>query len=139
MSEKNVFLTNDIVLEDVDLSENFERYDLTIDYDNFLDYCENTEEWHEDIKAEVMQRIEEIKKLNEPKTSEQFYNEVVEFSKDYADTFETWQDNAEHDEVYQTPMMYAVRFFPNFITFEMHELYKVAGATCLIYDNELER
>ncbi len=50
-----------------------------------------------------------------------------------------WRDGSTYDEQYQVPMMYAMRWYPGFVSFEEADRYKCNGSTTLLYDNERER
>ena len=96
--EKNVFLTNDITMEDWDY-DNPDRYEYT--------------------KCKLNQKEYDKEGMNKEK-------------------FEEWaDDNLSQEELYEMPMMNALRYYPSFIDFEEEDRYKVSGATTLLYDSEL--
>ncbi len=97
--QKNVFLTNDITIEEWD-HDNPNRYEYTKCRLDQKDYDK------EDMSKE----------------------EFMEWA----------EDNLSHDELYEIPMMNALRYFPSFIDFDEEDRYKISGATTLLYDNEFD-
>ena len=135
MTEKNVFLTDDITIADHNQND-FERYSYTPDYYAFLDHCANYSDWHDDVKKEAEARAEAFIKLDEPETAQEFYDGVTDYIADYPEAFDDWRDSADESE--QVPMMYALRYFPDFIDFSEADRHKVSGSITLLYDNERE-
>jgi len=121
--EKNVFLTNDITMEDWD-HENPDRYEYTrakLDPDEYNFEFRSLKEWK---KENILTKPED---------------EKTEYQEAKQQAFEEWaEDNLNYEELYEMPMMNALRYYPSFIDFEEEDRYKVAGATCLLYDNKLE-
>jgi hypothetical protein len=65
-----------------------------------------------------------------------FYAQILVRSP-FSKQWDEWFDSANHEEIYKIPMMYALRYYPNFVSFTGEE--ETSSATCLVYDTELER
>ena len=121
--EKNVFLTNDIRIEDWDY-ENPDRYEYTrtkLNPDEYNFEFKSLKEWK---KENILTKPED---------------EKTEYQEAKQKAFEAWAENElSYEETHDLPMMNALRYFPSFVDFEEEDRYKVSGATCLLYDNELD-
>ena len=120
---KNVFLTNDITIKEWE-SDNPDRYEYTrakLNPDEYNFEFKSLKEWK---KENILTKPE---------------NEKTEYQEAKQEAFEEWaENNLNYEELYEMPMMNALRYFPSFIDFEEEDRYKVSGATCLLYNNELE-
>lgn len=125
-----MFITDDIRIEDVDFTSlEAENYELTEDIESYLEFVKN------DSK---------IATEDEKKTAESFldvfpqsFGDVREWIDSHTEIYEEWTDQA--DERYTVPMMYAIRFYPSFVSFEEEDRYRCSGSTCLVYDSEGDR
>ena len=112
---KNIFLTNDIVIKDFD-SGNFDRYDFTPNKEAFIEFIQSS-------KGIT---------IKEPFTHE-------ELTEKYPTEWEKFQDTASYEEIYEVPMMNALRYFPSYVDFFKEEYRdKAVGNTTLLYDNDEE-
>ena len=83
----------------------------------------------EQYDADNFERYEYTRKKLNPADYKSFNGKPEEF--------EEWaENNLEHDELYNIPMMNALRYFPSFVTFNGDE--ETAPNTCLVYDNNEE-
>ena len=69
------------------------------------------------------------KKADETKT-------IEELKEEFAEEWNEWNDEAMTEEFYKLPMMNSLYYFPDCVGFNGDE--EINGATCLLYDNELE-
>ena len=115
LKKPNVFLTDDIVMKDWE-HDNIERYQYSYNEEGFIEFLKEKEV------------IGDVNKLS-------FENLKEVYSKEWED----WQNQARHEEVYNIPMMNALRYFPDFCEFELQQASKLcSGPTTLIYDNDLD-
>jgi len=114
----NTFIANDIEIENYD-AENFDRYTYTkqeldpSDYD-FMTFDEFLANEYDGCDGDINEEDARAK---------------------YAEEFDEWAEkHLNYEEIYNVPMMNALRFFPSFVKFDGDE--KVSPNTCLIYDND---
>ena len=128
---KNVFLTDDITIKDFE-HNNPERYELTQNFENFLNFIK-------DYSKEATD--------DEKKTAESFLNTFPASLSDiqawinkdegrHNAIYEEWQETDSYEEIYEIPMMTALRYFPSFVSFDEEDRYKAVGNTTLLYDSD---
>ncbi len=136
---KNVFITTDIVVDNErmqsEYGNGFEGFELTESLDDFLEFIGSYS------KRRTEQHVKEAKALQDRAEKEGFaviVSDVREWAEDEAqqDVYDEWRDSASYEEQYQTPMMNALRYFPDFVSFDETDRYNCASNTCLLYDRE---
>lgn len=129
-TEKNVFLTDDIVLADWE-HDDIERYEYTEDLENFLEYVANyCDEATEDEKNTADSFLDTFP------ASYEDVREWIDGSDTHARLYDDWRDNVSYEEQYTVPMMNSLRYYPDFVDFDEADRYKVRGACTLVYDSE---
>lgn len=111
---KNIFLANDIIIQDYD-SKNFERYEFTRNKEAFVEFIQSAKGI----------------KIKEPVSH-------TELTEEFPKEWERFQDTASFEEIYEIPMMNALRYFPSFIDLKEEDRYKTTGTCTLLYDNDEE-
>ena len=85
-----------------------------------------------DFDSNNFNRYEFTKQKLDPKDYDRPKNES---SKE----FQKWaKNNLDFSELYEVPMMNALRYYPNFVSFDELECQNTSGNTTLLYDKELE-
>ncbi len=110
-----IFISPDIVIIDHDY-QNYDRYDYTWDREAFLS------------------DLAEEHNINDPEDASLYYSELTE---KYPKEYEIWQ--GETDEWYKIPMMNALYYYPDCVSFQEADRYKTSGPITLLYDTELDR
>lgn len=140
--QKNIFITNDITCNNERVPEEsdkgYEDFDLTEDFENFLDFVqEYSTKATEDEKKTAKSFAETF-----PQSLDDIREWINEDRGRHNAIYEEWTDKASHEERYeeryQVPIMNCLRYFPSFVSFKEEDRYKVAGNTCLLYDNKLD-
>lgn len=136
---KNVFITSDIVVDNErmqsEYGNGFEGFELTESLDDFLEFVVSYS------KRRTEQHIKEAEALQARAEKEGFaaiVSDVREWVGDEAqqDVYDEWRNGASYEEQYSTPMMNALRYFPDFVSFDDADRYNVSSNTCLLYDGE---
>jgi len=135
---KNVFITVDITCDNERMPSEYENgmegFELTEDFENFLDYVQN----YCDIATEDEKKTAESFADTFPQSLGDIKTWIDEDGGGHNAIYEKWTDEASHEERYQVPMMNCLRYFPSFVSFTEEDRYKVGSNTCLLYDNERE-
>jgi len=127
-NKPNVFITDDIVLDEW-ISDEYERYEYPIATYSFAEHVDYEQKENGTAKEKANYIVHGTKSDN------------IETLKDlYPDMYEQWYDNAIGGEREVIPMMYAIRYYPDFVTFDLQKDNdtKVSGNTVLIYDTQKE-
>lgn len=119
---KNIFLTEDIHIQYFQYN-NPDRYTFARNKYQFVEFLKNTE-----IKDDKLRIETDI-------ADQLTMNELIE---KYPKEWEEWQDKATQEEIYEIPMMNALRYFPPFIDFKEEDCEKAVGNATLLYDDDEE-
>lgn len=119
-TEKNVFITDEIYIDQLDSENLLDRYEFTENKEGFIDFI--------------------IREQENPETPDEELGKITmeELKEKYPEAYEKWREEAEYEEQYEVPMMNALRYYPDFVHFDEEDRYKVAGNTTLLYDNDKE-
>lgn len=116
-TEKNVFITDDFYIDQLDSDNLLDRYSFTENKEGFIDF----------LDEDPNKPKEKLEKMT-----------MEELKEEYEKEYRKWTEDLSYEEQYEVPMMNALRYYPDYVHFDEEDRYKVAGNTTLLYDNDKE-
>lgn len=125
------FITTDITIDSERVPQErqngFCGFQLTEKIEDFLHWVQDEDRAGDEAKEKAKTLLADY-----PNN----YDDIRTFIEEESTLHDTWRDNA--DEPDEVPMMNALRYFPDYVHFEVADCYKVVGSTTLLYDTERE-